>query len=69
MLLSSILNVFYSINNCCNFDGIFLFCLKATTFVTSARELFDLMLKLREAKKKLKEEREAAANQSQGQQF
>ena len=57
---------FYSTNNFYSFVSIFLFCLKATTFVTSARELFDLMLKLREAKKKLKEEREAA---TQGQQF
>ena len=68
MLLSIVSNVFffYSTNNCYSFVSIFLFCLKATTFVTSARELFDLMLKLREAKKKLKEEREAA---TQGQQF
>jgi hypothetical protein len=44
--------------------GFRLYCFKAekpvsTSFVSSARELFELIVKLRQAKKKLKEEKEA----------
>ena len=35
--------------------------IKATNFVVSARELFGLMLKLRQAKKKIQEEKEATS--------
>lgn len=35
-------------------------------FVTSARELFSLMLKIREARKKIKEEKDAATSIPQG---
>ena len=38
-----------------------MFYIKATNFVVSARELFGLMLKLRQAKKKIQEEKEATS--------